>query len=157
MFPAFRGASTPYPWIFGGAESFQSGDCTTRLVQCLHLNPMSSSTRPMAALSSKDDFRSHALDYWQEVSGGASRRATAHSAALEAIVDQWRAAGTHTEKLRSLLADPAAEVRYAAAASLGGTVLTAVEELRRLADDSTGRIAPTARLLLAQWHRNSEL
>lgn len=95
-----------------------------------------------------DEFRSHAIGYWDEIQSGDSRRANAHTAALDRLV---RGTADADDDLSALLHDPDERVRYAAAASLGAAQEAAREVLAALAENPNGLIAPTARLLLAQW------
>ncbi len=101
---------------------------------------------------SADEFRSRAIGYWEAVEVGSSNEASAHTNALEVLVGSWDDA---QEALVWLLRDPDERVRYAAAASLGPTHRSAAEVLATLAENPTGLIAPTARLLLAQWTKNA--
>jgi hypothetical protein len=96
----------------------------------------------------EETFRALASRYWEELRRADSRAATSATEALEELVASWRAEGVAQRRLNGLLLDPSEEVRYAAAASLGVEDASAVTELRRLARDAKGLVAPTARLLL---------
>ena len=95
-----------------------------------------------------DEFRSHAIGFWDEIQAGDSRRADAHTAALERLVTATTDAPDH---LSVMLHDTDDRVRYAAAASAGAANDEARDVLAALAERPDGLIAPTARLLLAQW------
>jgi len=102
-------------------------------------------------------FVATATGYWSAVRERDSRRATAQTEVGDRIVQEWAARGRAVELLGSLLTDSSPEVRYAAAAHLlhrggAGVAVPVLEDLER---NPTGLVAPTARLLLMQWRRQS--
>lgn len=97
------------------------------------------------------EFRHLALGFWADLAAADSRSANRKRAGLDRLVTKWRGSSDATVDLVSLLEDPEPAVRYAAASYLGAGDPAAVEVLVVLASDPKGLIAPTAKLLLAQW------
>lgn len=97
-----------------------------------------------------DDFRRHACGYWESVDAGDVRAANARSDAAEVVANGWPEPD-RTKALADLMNDEDTRVRYAAAACAGPSNEEAESTLAALAGESTGLVAPTAKLLLSQW------
>ena len=100
-------------------------------------------------VSGVEDFRRHAREYWESVADGDARAATAHTDAAERVAGAWPEP-LRREVLAALMDDEDRRVRYAAAA-LAGPGNKAEAVLAALASGPTGLVAPTAKMLLAQW------
>lgn len=96
-----------------------------------------------------EQFRRHACGYWEAIDGGDAESATGHTTAAEAIAGGWPEPA-RGQSLAALMDDADSRVRYAAAAC-SGPGERAEATLADLADEPTGLIAPTAKLLLMQW------
>lgn len=95
-----------------------------------------------------DDFRRHAVRYWHAMEEADSDAGDKATEATDTIVAAWRMAGEAEALLRPMLGDPDRRIRYAAAAYIGVHDPEARMTLQELAAETTGLVAPTARLLL---------
>ena len=97
------------------------------------------------------EFLALAAQFWDALKlKDRAKTANGFSARADEIVTEWQLHGTAIENLRPLLSNSDARVRYAAAAYLlqCGDHEHALPTLRSLAQEPSGFIAPTARLLL---------